>query len=83
MRRPQNASQTLMALPLLTSLLFVSGCSGAGNCSAIPLPEYDAPFTQRWLAETADIAKASALDIYLTDADTLRGDVRACKGKSK
>lgn len=66
---------------LLTSLSCVSGCGTAGSCSAIPMKEYDAKFTAGLLEQSASIPDASPVGIYLTDANVLRGAVRACKGK--
>lgn len=71
-----------MRLLLLTSLSSVSSCGTVpGNCSAIPLKEYDAKFTADFVEQSAGIPDASAVGIYLTDANVLRGDVRACKAR--
>lgn len=81
MQRPLRKWLTQLLLPPTVLVLSANMCATAGNCSSIPLPEYDQQFTQQWLEETATVQDASALGRYLTDANQLRGAVRACNGK--
>lgn len=76
-RLPSVSLMRRLALPvMLTSLL--SGCITVGNCSTIPLVEYEQAKAEVIVGQ---IQKAPAeLQRFALDAVALRDAVRACRG---
>lgn len=69
--------RSMLPLVILASLL--TGCGAVGNCSALPMPDYDPAFKER-LADELDTAPAGAAwPVAVVDYVQLRDAVRACQ----
>lgn len=62
--------------------MFLSGCGhDTGNCSFIPVIEYDAAFTSQFATELHVVEDDSATIQFVADSIQLRDAVKACKGE--
>lgn len=75
-----NVSRSLKVLLPVTSLLFSAGCATVnGDCSAIPMAEYDEAFKAHFVYEVEqNIPETSATMRFIADSIALRDAVRAC-----
>lgn len=82
MQRQAKQFQKQLAMPLVGMMLLLTGCATpSGDCSFLPLREYDNAFQEKLANELEKAGDKTAFFLFVEGEIELRDAVRACKGQ--